>query len=216
MVKSQCSLPLHYSHYGRCIKMFGPPIAYWTGRFESRHRIAKSLAESAKNVVNITKTVSERQQMRAVSVYYHGMFNFSSFSLPEVVTSKKEIAEDSDFHNNLKRFMGDRDLICNNIVCNNQVFKNNDLIIVDITDCDNVDVGLIQTILIKENKVYFVIIRYKAKRNWFQYFESEKNGNPVCEFVESNKIVDFKPLIMRGTVNNFRFVFHHNVSYDYK
>ena len=112
--------------------------------------------------------------------------------------------------------MGDRDLICNNIVCNNQVFKNNDLIIVDITDCDNVDVGLIQTILIKENKVYFVIIRYKAKRNWFQYFESEKNGNPVCEFVESNKIVDFKPLIMRGTVNNFRFVFHHNVSYDYK
>ena len=30
-----------YSHYGDCIKQYGPPIAYWTGRFESKHRIAK-------------------------------------------------------------------------------------------------------------------------------------------------------------------------------
>ena len=71
--------------------MFGPPIAYWTGRFESRHRIAKSLAESAKNVVNITKTVSERQQMRAVSVYYHGMFNFSSFLYLRLLRLRKKL-----------------------------------------------------------------------------------------------------------------------------
>ena len=35
--------------------MFGPPLAYWTGRFESKHRVAKSTAESVKNVINITK-----------------------------------------------------------------------------------------------------------------------------------------------------------------
>ena len=30
-----------FSHYGECVRKYGPPITYWTGRFESKHRIAK-------------------------------------------------------------------------------------------------------------------------------------------------------------------------------
>ena len=40
-ISGLCIHPFLYSHYGRSIKMFGPPMAYWTGRFESKHRIAK-------------------------------------------------------------------------------------------------------------------------------------------------------------------------------
>ena len=195
--------------------MFGPLMAYWTGRFESKHRVAKSIAESAKNVVNITKTVAERQQMRAVSVFYHGMFNFAPYYLPEIVLKKNEIIEDSDFHRNLKGFMGESDLICNSVVVNNQSYKNGDLIVVGITDSDNVHVGLIQTILTKENKIYFVIKRYGASRNLLQYFESGKS-EAICEFVESNKLVDFKPLIKRGTSDHFIFTFHHHISFEYQ
>jgi hypothetical protein len=32
------------------IKLFGPPIIYWTGRFESKHRIAKVSHDTAENV----------------------------------------------------------------------------------------------------------------------------------------------------------------------
>ena len=180
------------------------------------HRVAKSTAESAKNVVNITKTVAVRQQMRAVSFYYRGMFNFAPFILPEVVLGKSEVTEDSDLHKNLKTFMGDSDVICSNVEVNNQVYQNGDLIVLDVNDNDNMDVGHIQTVLIKMNKVYFVIKRYKAVRRWLQYFESVNSGDSVYEFVESDKIVDYKPLIKRGTTEKFIFMPHHHISFEYE
>ena len=30
-----------FSHYGEQIKNFGPPVTFWTARFESNHRVAK-------------------------------------------------------------------------------------------------------------------------------------------------------------------------------
>ena len=32
--------PKHHflSHYGKAIHLFGPPLSYWTARFESKHR----------------------------------------------------------------------------------------------------------------------------------------------------------------------------------
>ena len=178
--------------------------------------MAKSTAESAKNVINITKTISERQQMRAVSVFYHGMFNSRLYELPNVVLHKKDIIDESDFNTNLKSFMSSNDLVCSSIIVRNQMYKTEDLVVLDIADCDNVSVGLIKTILIKDDKVYFVVKRYGATRNWLQYFESEKPDDNICEFVESKNIKDSKPLIKRGTSNNFVFTFHHHVSYEYQ
>ena len=43
--------------------------------------------------------------------------------------------------------------ICSKITVNNQFYQNGDIIIVGIEDCDNLSVGLIKTILIKNNKV---------------------------------------------------------------
>ena len=86
--------------------MYGPPMSYWTGRFESKHRNAKSTALSSKNVVNITKTVSERQQMRAASVFYNGMFNFMPYTLPENVIRKDQVTNIQ-----LKSFMSAADFL---------------------------------------------------------------------------------------------------------
>ena len=41
------------THYPEAIAKFGPPMTYWTARYESRHRIGKSTAESAKNFKEI-------------------------------------------------------------------------------------------------------------------------------------------------------------------
>ena len=175
---------------------------------------SQSTAESSKNVINVTKTITERQQMRAASVFYRGMFNFSQFSLPETVVFKKDIIENSAFHSNLKNFMGDDDVICSEIFVNNQKYKNGDLLVLEVFDCDNISVGILQTIMVKNGKVFFVSKKYSASRNWLRYFESKSPEVPVV-FTESDKIADYKPLIKRGTTQKFLFVMHHHVSFLY-
>ena len=51
-------------HYSENIKKFGPPLGFWTARFESKHRVAKSTADNTKNFRNISKTIASRQQLR--------------------------------------------------------------------------------------------------------------------------------------------------------
>ena len=187
-----------------------------TTSHHSKHRIVKSTSESAKNVINITKTIAERQQMRAASVYYHGMFNFTMYTLPQVVMKKSDLIEETAFNYKLRSFMGNSDLLCSNIVVNNQQYKNGDLIVLDVTNADNLKVGLLQTILIKNNKVYFVVQNYDTTRTFLQYFESKECSDPIISFTESNKIADYKPLIKRGTSKKFIFVLHHHISYDYQ
>ena len=73
---------------------------------------------------------------------------------------KREIVENTSFQTELKTFMGNDDLICNEISVNNQVYKTDDLVVLDVTDCDTIHVGVIQTILLKNDKVYFVTKKY--------------------------------------------------------
>ena len=152
--------------------------------------------------------------MRTVSVFYNGMFQDPTFRVPEHIVFKKDFKEDSDLYRTLKLSMSSEDFICDSIFVNNQNYRNNDLIVIGIEDSDNMSVGIIMTILVKNSKVYFVIKRYTAKRNWLQYFRSEQSSN-VYEFIDCNRLVDFKPLIMRGTLQNFESTLHHHVSFDY-
>ena len=191
-------------------------MSYWTGRFESKHRVAKMTAESAKNVINISKTISERQQLRAVSVYYNGMFNFVHMKLPQNVITKSQLSDSHSFNTDmLKTFMSDTDLLCSTIYVNNHQYSNGDLIVISVEDIDNITVGLVQTILIKRDKVYFVVQKYEASRDFLQYFESKELSESVSFFIESNALADFKPLIKRGTTKKFVFVLHHHVSFMY-
>jgi hypothetical protein len=153
--------------------------------------------------------------MRSASVFYHGMFNFAKFSLPQNVMLKKEIVENTAFHSQLKAFMSSDDLICSEILVNNQVYKNNDIVVLEITDCDNIVVGLIQTVLVKNLKVYFVSKKFEAVRHWLQYFVS-KGSKSTCVFTDSDQLADFKPLIKRGTSDKFIFCLHHHISFEYQ
>ena len=173
--------------------MFGPPVTFWTARFESKHRIAKNIAQTAKNVKNITKTLTERQQLRAASVFYSGMFQSDDFTLPQQIAYKKNLSPDTEFHKELASFMNSEDMISSEIIAHGQTYKNGDLIVLKMEDCDEAKVGLIQSILIRKGKVYFICKVYHCIRQWLQYFESQ-GCEEVCSFVESGKIADYKPL----------------------
>ena len=151
--------------------------------------------------------------MRAASVFYRGMFNNEAVILPPKVIYKEDLT-DSSFHEELKKFMSDTDILTDEVTADSQLYKNGDLVIVKVKDCDQLKVGLVHSILVKNVKVYFVCKVYTCTRNWLQFFESSSNEDNYS-FVQSGDLVDYKPLIKRGTTRKFQFVLHHRVSFSY-
>ena len=195
--------------------MFGPPLAFWTGRFESKHRVSKNISESAKNFINISWTVSNRHQMRMASIYYRGMFETKQFILPEKTSKKEDIQKKGDFWDKIKEFMGDDDLLCNEIIVNDQKYETGDLTVMEILNGGNaLKVGLLKLILVREAKVFFINKQYFAVKNYLGYYETNYVETEAV-LKNSSTLADFKPLIMRGTPSKFLFVLHHHVSFDY-
>ena len=143
------------------------------------------------------------------------MFDCEDFILPEKAVYKKDVPNNTPIHEELKNFMGDDDLLVSDISANGQSYRNNDLIVLVMKDCDTLEAGVIQAILIKNNQVYFVCKVYTCTRNRLQYFESLRCDD-YCRFIHLNKIADYKPLIKRGTTSKFVFMLHHRVSFKYE
>ena len=114
----------HYiSHYPEAIRLYGPPMSYWTARYESRHRIAKNTAESSKNFKNISLTVSTRQQMRSSSVFYHGMFATSDLVISDKTSFKSNLKVVTDFDKAILPYMSEHDFLCSEIEVRSQQYK---------------------------------------------------------------------------------------------
>ena len=201
-------------HYGQAIRLFGPPLAFWTARFESKHRTSKNIAETAKNFKNISYTLSFRQQMRMASVYYRGMFQTHKFIIPEKAIYKKDFQTKDRFWVKLREFLGEDDIVCGEIVNNHQKYKNGDIVVTNLVNgVLEVKVGLIEAIVVKNNSVWLVTRKFSASRQPLGYFESEV-VETESTFTEADKLVDKKPLIKHGTASKFQFVLHHHISFN--
>jgi hypothetical protein len=56
-------------HYPALMRNFGPCNLYWTARGEAKHRTYVNFTESAKNFINITKTLAVKNQAQLASRY---------------------------------------------------------------------------------------------------------------------------------------------------
>lgn len=66
----------HYiAHIPELIRRFGPPRLTWTARYESKHRVAVNIMESAKSIKNTPYTIALRMQLRFGSCLYAGLYN---------------------------------------------------------------------------------------------------------------------------------------------
>ena len=207
--------PKHHfmTHYGQAIRLFGPPLVYWTARFESKHRVSKNIAESAKNFKNISYTVSVRQQMRMASVYYRGMFETVEFTLPDKVFARNDLPQELW---RVTEFMNDEDLACSEIVANHQKYEKGNLVVMEvIEDEEEVKVGAIETIVVKKSEVYLVMKTYNAVKMDLGYYQTVGIGVELV-FIDVKNLADFKPLIKHGTTLNFAFVLHHHLSFIHK
>ena len=75
-------------------------------------------------------------------------------------------------------------------------------------------VGIVQTLLVRMEEVFFVIRKFKALRNDLNYFVSESSDDSIS-FLKAQNLADHKPLIRYGTDLKFKFYLHHNVSFSY-
>ncbi|GFU02935.1 uncharacterized protein LOC106175700 [Nephila pilipes] len=61
---------MHFAvHYPRIIRQLGPPIRYWSMRYESKHHPSKKCASSSGSFLNIAKTVAFRHQLKMAHVF---------------------------------------------------------------------------------------------------------------------------------------------------
>ena len=205
----------HYlSHYPQAVRLYGPPLSYWTARYESRHRIAKNTAEVSKNFKNISKTISTRQQLRLSSVYYHGMFETSDLIMTKKATYKRGLLGKTDVERSVLPYMDEQDFLCSGILIKSQLYESGDLVVLEVFNSDEIKVGLILSVLVKENSAYFITKQYIATRRELQYFEGNSEDS-ILALNDSTKIVDFKPLINYGTTSHIFFCLHHHLSFSY-
>ena len=176
------------SHYPQAIRLYGPPLSYWTARYESRHRIAKNTAESSKNFKNISLTISTRQQMRLSSVFYHGMFSTSDLVISDKVSYKSSVNTSGDHAMEILPYMSETDFLCSEIEIKSQVYKSGQLVVLEIFDPDEVKVGLIVSILVKGKSAYFVTKQYIASRQNLQYFQA-KSSDPTVALSRGGRLV---------------------------
>ena len=203
------------SHYGQAIRKYGPPTVTWTARCESKNAIAKQLAHSAKNTINIAHTVATRQSYRQASVYYHGMYPMKSDKIVPPKNAKRKfelLGEKSDLMKRVISLMDEETLFCDKVECHGVKYKVDDVIVLCVNNSLSISVGLIFGILIKDNKVLFLVNKYNADRNQdYGFYENVLNDEDLS-IIEATKIADYKPLFKIGTRRKFIFPLHHFLS----
>lgn len=117
-------------HYGRAIRLFGPPKFYSTMRFESKHSYFKSVQDATHNHVNVTKSLSHRHQNMQVyhlsSPYYYPPDLITGTEDKKIEKDNKDVilqwlnknADEVSFYNwviktGIKYHLGDTILISN-------------------------------------------------------------------------------------------------------
>lgn len=74
-------LPKHHFlvHYPSCLLQAGPPVRYWSMRFEVRHQIFKDLAKSTHCFKNICLTLAKRFQLALAYKFLNNIFDSQLF-----------------------------------------------------------------------------------------------------------------------------------------
>lgn len=162
---------LHFlAHYGRMIRMFGPPKNCWVMRFEAKHKYFKKVQHSINNTINTSKSLAKRHQYMQVlklrSTGYLTSKNIESGPINKSSINSVNLAEQFDiFRNTLS-------LSVKWVILNNIKYHPGNIVLTP-----DYHFKMIEKILIKEEVVYFILsalenISYVSHMNCFSVTES--------------------------------------------
>lgn len=101
------------------------------------------------------------------------------------------------------------DIVSDRVKIKGTTYRAGHVLVTKAISCDVLEVGTVHEIVLRENKVLFLLSLHHASRSFLGFFEALP-----CEtvgIVQYEDLADFKPLIGRGKNACFPFVLHHNV-----
>ena len=205
-------------HYHEQIMKMGPPVGVWTARYESKNRIPKMYCHAAKNFKNPAYTVAWRQQFRASVVFYKGMFK-EKIEMPLVTKRKIDliIGKQSPLISTVIEKISSEDLVTDSVEVNGQSYKVEDVVVLKVHNSSFIEVGIVLQILIKKERVFFIVNKYRAIRDEvLNFFETLNYDDESFHSVNVDDLEDAKPLVKNGVYEKFRFTLHHHLSVSTK
>lgn len=181
----------HYmTHYPQLILLFGPPIKFWTLRYESKHRYFKRCSRSFCNYKNITKTLAlchqDYQTGFQLNTYFDTSVSSSSF-LPLNLNLYSDCVR--------KSLPSENFFECEQIELFGHCYRTGLFLPVKVIDSSCIIFGKICSIFVDEQKteVYFLLSQYLSfcKYSPNTYF-LHSAGDTNCFSLKS--IPDFHPL----------------------
>ena len=152
--------------------------------------------------------------MRLASVYYNGMFTTDVITINGKEVYKHQLRGCSDLEKFIIPFMDKHDCLSNEVVYKSQIYKKGDLVVLQCYNPHQFKVGLVHTMLVRKDLLYFVCDEFISNRTQLRYFKAQSDG---CRFSFSNanSLIDYKPLLNHGTSKNIYFVLNHHISYNF-
>lgn len=149
----------HYlTHYSQFIASFGPPIRYWTLRFESKHCYFKNTSRSSQNFLNITSTLSERHQMHQTNLGTE-----TRFKTDVEVLQSAHANEDESLTYFVRRYYGV--VKATAIQRHGIVYREGMIVVLERNDSMTLVVGCIALLLVdNDSHVTLVVQREHAER----------------------------------------------------
>lgn len=195
----------HYlTHLPKQILEFGPCTNFWTARFESRHRDFVNFMESSKNWINILKTLCVKNQKKLACRAYVGLFSAPEIRFPGKKWSILETDGNLPIH-----LFSRQDVVADRVVVKNTLYRSGNVVALDMYTNDAMLVGVIVKIVIKNNKLHFLVSVHECVRHKMRFFEAFPLE--VLKIIPYKRIKNFKPLIRRGDEECFRFVLHQHI-----
>jgi len=191
-------------HY--CFQLLdcGPLTCVWTARSESRHRDFVNYSESAKNFINLLKTLCEKNQKKVASRAFNGFF-----SAPEVEFQGNTSTYESCTDLYAKQFCRPGDILADAVTVKNTSYRAGNIVVTGVESEDVVLVGRILKIVVRTDQVFFVVDNFEAARTRFRYFVV--NTLNKISLVLQSSLADYKPLMPIGGGDTFKFVLHHHI-----
>ena len=149
--------------------------------------------------------------MRLSSVMYRGMFDTVEIVVADKIQYKSSMKGNTDLEKSILPFMNNQDFLSSAVSFRSQMYKSGDIVVLKTYNPDELKVGLVLTILIRGDSVFFIVKPFVAIRSWLRFFKSSSD-DPVLSIFDARNLADYKPLNNHGTSSQLFFCLHHHIS----
>jgi hypothetical protein len=140
------------------------------------------------------------------SVIHRGLIPLDTVKIPE--DAKSGVTEDSS------SLLQPGDIVCDSVTVKNTFYAKNILVVLEVIHQDKIRVGWIKKVIVRKNKVFFLVSAKVCKRTSMRFFQSEEVRG-LLQLKSVDTIKSYKPLIPRGNEAFFSFFLHGKLLDDF-